>query len=147
MNQENTQELKSAWQQQLNPIGSDGYSVFLPEDVRANLSAYRNGDLLAGNTLFQNLYQKDQNAALSMIDKGGMTHNSLLGAMNTMYGIDENGMKNDASPYEMLAMMKNKKPKDNTNNQTAQQQGAAPARPNNMPGNQTNSALSILHRR
>jgi hypothetical protein len=65
-----------------------------------------------------------------------------------MYGIDEKGMKADASPVEAIAMLQNKKPYENENmNQQAQQQGTALANPNNMPGNQTNSALAVLHRR
>jgi hypothetical protein len=148
MNQANEQELKNAAvQQHFNPIGRDGYSVFLPQDVRTNLAAYKKGDELAGNTLFQNLYQKDQKAALSLVDKGAINHNGMLSAMNNMYGIKENGMVDPSNQAAIQNMMENKKRGKVEMQQPQEQQSGTTVRNNNMPGGQTNSTLAVLYRR
>lgn len=145
--------LKSMAAQQ-SPIGSDGYSVFLPQDVRTNLAAYRGGDVVAGNNLFQNLYRTNQGEALSLVDNNTINHDGMMGAFNRSYNINDKGYidtgNKAADEAKMLNMLENKKNGADMAQQQQQQQqagGAVPQHDSNLPGSQTDSSLRILQRR
>lgn len=134
--------------QYFNPIGSDGYSVFLPSDVRANLAAYRGGDNVAGNSLFQSLYNKNQDAALSLINNKSINHDGMLGAMNRAYGIKDDGF-GELNNQGMKLLLENKKngQLERQNTEQAQPQQVSQNNTNNMPGGQTNSTLALLYKK
>lgn len=132
---------------QYSPIGSDGYSVFLPQDVRTNLAAYRSGDEVAGNTLFQNLYKQNQDAALSLVDNNNINHDGMLGVLNGIYGIKDDGYVDYTNESAMKELMNNKKNGQVSETDIQKQQEMQANSKNNIPGGSTDSTLAILHRR
>lgn len=118
----------------------------LPSDVQKSMDAYAaNPDSYsARNAVFQNLYKDNQGIAADIAGQRTEGYNGLMGALKQAYGVSDSEAADIAALNKMGAKGQ-RQAEQQSDQQETQQGGGAPG--SILPGNDTQSALSVLQRR
>ena len=121
------------------------FNTGIPRDIQKSLDNYAaNPDSYsARNTVFQNLYKADPSTAANIAGQYAEGYNGLLGAIKQAYGVNDG----EAADIAALNKLGVKGQKQQAAQQEGQQAQGGSGGGSILPGNNTQSALSILQRR
>lgn len=117
----------------------------IPGDIQKSLDNYaaNQDSYSARNAVFQNLYKADQGMAADIAGQRTQGYDGLLGAIRQAYGLSGD----EAAGLDTLSRLSTKGQNHQAAQQDGQQAQGGSGGGSILPGNNTQSALSILQRR
>lgn len=117
----------------------------IPGDIQKSLDNYaaNQDSYSARNAVFQNLYKADQGMAADIAGQRTQGYDGLLGAIRQAYGLSGD----EAAGLDTLSRLSTKGQNHQAAQQDWQQAQGGSGGGSILPGNNTQSALSILQRR
>lgn len=117
----------------------------IPGDIQKSLDNYaaNQDSYSARNAVFQNLYKADQGMAADIAGQRTQGYDGLLGAIRQAYGLSDD----EAAGLDTLSRLSTKGQDHQAAQQDGQQAQGGSGGGSILPGNNTQSALSILQRR
>ena len=117
----------------------------IPGDIQKSLDNYaaNQDSYSARNAVFQNLYKADQGMAADIAGQRTQGYDGLLGAIRQAYGLSDD----EAAGLDTLSRLSTKGQNHQAAQQDGQQAQGGSGGGSILPGNNTQSALSILQRR
>lgn len=117
----------------------------IPGDIQKSLDNYaaNQDSYSARNAVFQNLYKADQGMAADIAGQRTQGYDGLLGATRQAYGLSGD----EAAGLDTLSRLSTKGQNHQAAQQDGQQAQGGSGGGSILPGNNTQSALSILQRR